>query len=99
MGNNGCWLKRDNAKSVFEKALMVYGEGCQLDIAIEEMAELTQAISKFKRGKDHNIEEEVADVLIMMQQIQMMSFINKSKIYGIMQKKIERLGKRLDSNG
>lgn len=92
-------LKVDEYEPILKKAISQNGEYGQLDIAIEEMAELTQAISKFKRGKDHNIEEEVADVLIMMQQIQMMSFINKSKIDGIMQKKIERLGKRLDSNG
>lgn len=45
----------------------------QLDIAIEEMSELIQAICKQKRGKCNldNILEEIVDVEIMLEQLKM----------------------------
>ena len=53
---------------ICQKAVNTFGEYTQLDMVIEEMAELTQAISKLKRNKEHNVEEEVADVEIMLKQ-------------------------------
>ncbi|MBY6977111.1 hypothetical protein FDE76_15510 [Clostridium botulinum] len=70
-----------------------YGEYGQLDVVIEEMAELTQAISKFKRGKIHNVEEEVADVEIMLEQMRLI--FDSNKIEGIKREKILRLEQRL----
>ncbi|WP_315080801.1 hypothetical protein [uncultured Clostridium sp.] len=78
---------------VYKKAIAEYGEYGQLDIVIEEMAELTQAISKFKRGKIHNVEEEVADVEIMLEQMKLI--FDSNKIEGIKQEKILRLEQRL----
>ncbi|AIY81268.1 hypothetical protein U728_1686 [Clostridium botulinum 202F] len=79
--------------NVYKKAITEYGEYGQLDVVIEEMAELTQAISKFKRGKNHNVEEEVADVEIMLEQMRLI--FDSNKIEGIKREKILRLEKRL----
>lgn len=61
-----------------------YGDEAQIDVAIEEMAELTKALLKLRRHyrseKPHgsaynlidNIAEEMADVQIMMEQITVM---------------------------
>ncbi len=58
---------------VLQEALNTYGIDKQLDIAIEEMAELTKAIIKHRRyaSRDtyENLCEEVADVAIMLEQI------------------------------
>lgn len=76
---------------VYKKAIREYGEYAQLDVAIEEMAELTQAISKLKRNKEHNVEEEVADIEIMLQQVRLMSIFNAKKIDEIKEQKLKRL--------
>lgn len=48
-----------------------YGKEIQSTICMEECAELIQAISKMKRGKDNrdNLIEEMADVLIAFSQL------------------------------
>lgn len=55
------------------EALETFGVDKQLDIAIEEMAELTKAIIKYRRcaSKEtyENLCEETADVAIMIEQI------------------------------
>lgn len=49
-----------------------YGMESQIDIMQEECAELVQAVSKYKRGKDDDFShllEEMADVTIMIEQV------------------------------
>lgn len=70
---------------------MTYGERNQIDMAIEEMSELTQALSKYKRGKEHNVEEEIADVQIMLDQLKLI--FNNRKIKKIQRNKIRRLNR------
>ena len=41
----------------------------QLDLLQEELAELVVELSHLKRGREHHVEEEIADVLIMIFQI------------------------------
>ncbi|MGL4107241.1 hypothetical protein [Clostridium sp. LP20] len=53
------------------------------------MAELTQAISKSIRGKEHNVEEEIADVEIMLQQLKIV--YDHGKVEKIKQSKLKRL--------
>lgn len=72
---------------------MAYGERNQIDMAIEEMAELTQALSKYKRGKEHNVEKEIADVQIMLDQLKLI--FNHRKVKKIKRNKIRRLDKNL----
>ena len=84
---------KSNNKTIYKKAIETYGEIPQIDVAIEEMAELTQALSKYKRGKQHNVEEEIADVSIMLEQLKII-FDNK-KVKKIKNKKIKRLNKGL----
>ena len=60
--------KQEELQTCYE-AIATFGTTKQIDIAIEEMAELTQALIKFKRGKQHNVEEEIADVEIMIEQL------------------------------
>lgn len=55
------------------KIIQHYGAMNQVDIAIEEMAELTKALLKFRRDSSdnnlNNIIEELGDVTLMMVQL------------------------------
>jgi NTP pyrophosphatase (non-canonical NTP hydrolase) len=100
--------------SVLEQAIQKYGIGQQLDMAVEECAELIQAINKVKRAgivayhitkpnqgmdmktvlKYTNLCGEVADVKIMIAQLELMLDAEYIKIS--VDRKIERLKKRLN---
>lgn len=60
-------------KEIFKEAIFVFGETAQEEVAIEEMAELTQAITHKHRGREHNIPEEIADVEIMLEQLKIIN--------------------------
>lgn len=78
---------------IMQMAILDYGEKSQVDMAIEEMSELTKALLKHRRhiGTVDNIIEEMADVSIMLDQMEM--------IYGdyreVREAKLRRLEKRL----
>ena len=84
---------------LLEDCVRIYGKRSQVDMAIEEMSELTKALLKERRipdGKayaDH-IAEEMADVTIMLMQLQMI-FDNSEKIQEQITYKLERQRKRL----
>lgn len=80
-------------EEVIEKAIKKNGIELQLTVAIEELSELQQAICKYKRGEKHNVEEEIADVKIMIEQLE--TIFNKDTIRNWRNKKIERLEERL----
>lgn len=72
-----------------KKAIENYGEAIQKVVAIEELGELTQAITKSLRGDDHNVEEEIADVYIMLHQLMLM--YDAKKVNEIKDFKMKRL--------
>ena len=65
-------MSKDEEIVICSKAIRRFGEYQQIEMAIEEMSELIQALSKYKRGKQHNVEEEIADVSIMLTQLKIM---------------------------
>ena len=58
--------------NLHQQALTKFGEQKQKDMLIEEMAELMQALQKERRGLEHNISEEIADVQIVLDQIKLL---------------------------
>lgn len=84
---------------VLKKATEIYGRDSQSLMAIEEMSELTKALSKFKRGEDDvdPIAEEIADVEIMLEQLKELydcrDAVERWKDY-----KIKRLEARLEDS-
>ncbi len=83
---------------ILQKALDTYGIDKQLDIAIEEMSELTKAIIKHRRYASRetyeNLCEETADVAIMVEQIFLTTKRDDIAKYAVA--KIDRLKQRLD---
>lgn len=64
-------LEKQIPDEICEKAVRKFGKTAQLIMAMEEMSELIQALSKDIRGKGsrNNISEEIADVEIMLAQL------------------------------
>jgi len=82
-----------------------YGYESQSRQCIEELAELIQAINKFDRAKENliktgkarelveaerNIVEEIADVAIMIAQLQELLGIDDERVMGIVDMKLDR---------
>lgn len=84
-------------KNTLKQAIDTWGKDMQLDIAVEEFAELIKEICKYKRGADNisNIVEEMADCYIMLEQIKIMFGLGSEIISDEMNKKIDRLKLRL----
>lgn len=55
----------------YRKAIDKFGDDSQINMAMEEMSELTKELCKWKRGNRNfeEIQEEIADVYIMMHQL------------------------------
>lgn len=84
---------KDKRTKVIFNAIKNFGEENQKLIAMEELAELQQALSKDRRGLKHNVEEEIADVKIMLWQLELM--YDNNKIEEWINKKINRLDKKM----
>ena len=79
----------------------------QITICIEEMSELTKALCKYLRYCDCDLEkmiaiddiyEEMADVYIMLTQMQMLLQIDNEFLDDMIDKKIQRTKERLLDN-
>lgn len=82
-----------------EKICKAWGNQHMLTIAMEENAELIQAISKIKRnGLDpinaSHLDEETADVLICICELFVMGYLDVHKIAEIIERKVERSMRR-----
>lgn len=82
----------------YKQAIKTYGKKAQKLMAIEEMSELTKEICKDFRGmldREHLI-EEMADVLVTIDQLILMYEIDDVTVFNACCKKIERLKERLE---
>lgn len=82
-------------RSIMAKIISYYGHEPQKMMLLEEMAELQKEIFHY----DHDLEaitEEVADVLIMLEQIQMMYHISETKLHKITNEKLHRQLRRIE---
>lgn len=79
-------------RMILEKAIEHYGKGPQRDKAIEELSELIRALA---RCDDHeNIAEEMADVRIMLDQLELI-FGNHDAVKAMEYQKLTRLNERV----
>ena len=93
--------KMEEYAAVLEENIRENGVVLETVIAMEELAELIQAISKVKRygfgGKyQDNLIEEIADVSIVIREIMMIFGISDGDINEVIDSKIQRIKKRLD---
>ena len=86
---------------IIKETVNLYGDK-QYMVAVEEMAELMQAISKYLRIENgscsdaaqkeaiNNIAAEMADVYVMLEQLQLMLNIKNGDIQAVIDKKLNR---------
>ena len=81
---------------IFTDAIQTFGKNAQIVVAIEEMAELTKALTKKLRGSQNlnSIIEEIADVEIMLDQLKLMSCVFSS-VKNERDFKVQRLAERI----
>ena len=76
--------------SVYQDAIDVWGVQSQCLMAMEECAELIQALSHYRRYSTvHEVVEEIADVEIMCKQLRLM--FDSNEIDKIKKEKLKRL--------
>lgn len=96
------YRKQSIDTKVLKKAIVAFGTDMQLNVAVEEFAELTKEICKRKRGADnfYNIIEEMADCYIMLEQMKIMFCVDLEGwvINDVISKKVERLAQRLEES-
>ena len=83
-------------RTVFTNAIQKFGKKNQFAVAIEEMSELTKALTKKLRGSQNlnSIIEEIADVEIMLDQLKLMSCVFSS-VKNERDFKVQRLAERI----
>ena len=92
-------------RNIYQDAIDKWGETAQLDQMIEEMAELTLAISKYKRqfndslldyqkvGVMENLYTEIADVKLMIEEMEFM--FGKKNVQKAYQKQLQKFEQEL----
>ena len=88
--------------TILDRAITTYGAPAQMDMAVEEMAELTKALCKVKRAQAGcevtaaigNVIEEMADVQIMLDQLRIIFGRSTAEIE---EDKLRRLLRRINS--
>jgi NTP pyrophosphatase (non-canonical NTP hydrolase) len=86
-----------NKENIYKQAGDLFGQKAQIIVAIEEMSELIQALTKYLRTDmvTENLAEEIVDVEIMIEQLRFIfkginSMIDETKVY-----KLERLERKI----
>ena len=90
-------------KDLYERNIQYHGIEQETTIAMEECSELIQAISKCKRygcvdKHRNNLIEEIADVLIIINELQLIYDISNDDIENMKKYKIDRMDYRIKNN-
>lgn len=102
----GCYEPTD--KTVIENTISgmldKFGEDSQIDVAIEEMSELTKELIKYKRSKIHfrerqassrdHVVEEISDVLFMIEYLKKIFNISEEDLQAEIAAKARRTKER-----
>ena len=83
---------------ICRQALELYGSRSQIDMCIEECAELINALEKYRRGRNTKADviTEIADVQIMCEQMQ--ELFGDMDVSAERHRKLNRLVERMDKH-
>ena len=87
-------------REIYLKAIDFYGDVFQAVKTVEEMAELTQQLSKYiikKHCKPEKLLEEYVDVMIMLEQLAVIFDWDEKTILAQKRVKMTRLQRRVDN--
>lgn len=99
-------MTEDKIHKLLQEAQENYGYANQIAVAIEELCELGAVLSKYPRYDFHDdalealrdkVVEEVADVIIVIRHVQMIFGIQPDELEDMMDKKLRRLQRWLES--
>jgi NTP pyrophosphatase (non-canonical NTP hydrolase) len=78
---------------VCSRAIAAYGEEKQFNHVVEELNELGVAVNHFRRGRiaSEDVLEEMADVIIMIEQLRIMIIRDDIDLQKMIWKKLEKL--------
>ena len=96
-------MTTEERRALLDRAITTYGAPAQMDMAVEEMAELTKALCKVKRvscaaeakAALENAVEELADVQIMLDQLRIIFGRSTAEIE---EDKLRRINSYKESN-
>ena len=90
-------MEEKERKTIYRKLLAMNGYIGQMHVAIEEMAELTNALVKKERGRatDDDVIGEIADVIICVEQLADIFGVNK--VVEMKEAKLRRLAARIET--
>ncbi|MBQ9662221.1 MAG: hypothetical protein IJV40_03600 [Oscillospiraceae bacterium] len=91
-------LNRENRDKIYAVAIKEYGKMEQLGVLIEEMSELQKEVCKLVfrgAGNMNHVAEEAADVVIMLEQLDLMFPGIKDAIAEHRDRKVRRLAENL----
>ncbi len=100
-------MKENEMHRLLETAQATYGYANQVVVAIEELCELGAVLSKYPRYDFHDdavealkekVLEETADAIIVLRHIQMIFGIQPDELDDMMDKKLNRLKRWLESD-
>lgn len=100
-------MKDNEIHRLLETAQANYGYGNQIAVAMEELSELGAILPKYLRYDYHDdavaalkdkVLEETADVIIVLRHIQMIFGIQPNELEDMMDKKLNRLKRWLESD-
>lgn len=100
-------MKDNEIHRLLETAQATYGYGNQIAVAMEELSELGAVLPKYLRYDFHDdavaalrdkVLEETADVIIVLRHIQMIFGIQPDELEEMMDKKLNRLKRWLESD-
>ena len=86
-------VEKPSMRTICWQAVKKFGEQSQIDMCIEECAELIVALQHWKRGRESNVVTEIADVQIMCGQ--MAELFGVDEVKAECDRKLERLYKRI----
>ena len=81
---------------ILTRALITYGKPTQILMAVEECAELSQALLHHLRGRKADVVGEIADVLIVAQQMRLA--FGPAEVDRAIAEKAARLAVRLEES-
>jgi len=96
-------MRISKERKLYQRAISAWDKQLQMQVAIEEMSELTHVLCKALRdrstvGKEKKIAEEIADVEIMLGQLKEMSPTIRSLSATHKKVKLDRLEKMLEGS-
>lgn len=95
-------MNREIMEQTLEAAISEFGADAQMDMLMEECAELIQAVNKYNRAKSleqiqqryNNLSEEIADVEIMIAKAKMI-LKNEQFVEDMKRHKIDKLNYKI----